>query len=194
MRKTGGGLNDTITGGKGADVMKGGVGVNTFVFNSGDGVKATSVVTTAGTTVFTFGNGVDIISDFKSVGNRSAAAYHKVVDNTYTVPTTAITNASEATTADTADAAYADTLIYNGTTIVGTATAFLAMADAGSAAGTTNASTSGLNYIVGTWDNSAKTFTEGAGIDFIMFNNADTTALTDVKLTGISDIMVHDYS
>jgi Ca2+-binding RTX toxin-like protein len=166
---TGGANADTITGGKGADVLTGGAtGVNTFIFNSGDGVKATSVVTTGSTTVFTFGNGVEIIKDFKSQDNG--------------------------TNGDSTSTANCDILVYNDTSYAGTAAVFGAMGDVASTAGGTSASTPGLKYIVGTWDNSAKTFTEGAGADFILFNNADTAALTDVKLTGISDIMIHDIA
>jgi hypothetical protein len=162
----GGAGADTIVGGKGADKLTGGDGVDTFVYEPGDGVKATGVVTTGSTTVFTFDNGADVITDFKSVGNGTAAN----------------------------DAA-ADTIIYGGTSYKGTIATFTAMHDAAGDLGGTSASTDGFNYVVGTWDGTAKTFTEASnGIDFLLFNNPNTSALTDVKLTGIVDIMIHDIT
>lgn len=68
-----GGANaDTITGGKGADRLSGGTGikVDTFVFNTGDGVAATAV--TANGSTITFGNGVETITDFGSEGNTTS--------------------------------------------------------------------------------------------------------------------------
>ena len=62
---------DFITGGTLADNMTGGIGVDTFVFADGDGIAPTATGIASGTsTIFdigetlTFGNGVDIITDF----------------------------------------------------------------------------------------------------------------------------------
>ena len=61
---------DVIDAGKGADTITGGDGADTFTFNSADSV-ALSASTFAGATfatsdTITFGNGVDVITDFKA--------------------------------------------------------------------------------------------------------------------------------
>lgn len=66
----GGDGNDTINGGQGADSMTGGSGADVFVMASGDSLSRTAenvtVSTLANTETFTFGNGVDVITDFVS--------------------------------------------------------------------------------------------------------------------------------
>jgi len=68
---------DTITGGTGADTMSGGAGADTFNQADTDSAAATSFANSAGvayvgssvftaTDVITFGNGLDIISDFQA--------------------------------------------------------------------------------------------------------------------------------
>ena len=56
---------DTITGGKGADLLTGGLGADTFVFSTGDSFNSTAITAAGGgNSTATFGNGVDVITDF----------------------------------------------------------------------------------------------------------------------------------
>ena len=58
---------DTLLGGNGSDSLTGGAGVDTFTQGSTDSVQPTSIpgTFTDGNTI-TFGNGLDIISDFET--------------------------------------------------------------------------------------------------------------------------------
>jgi Ca2+-binding RTX toxin-like protein len=66
----GGAGNDTITGGAGADLITGGTGADTFVTGAAGASVAASANTLNGTIAngqtLTFGNGVDVITDFVS--------------------------------------------------------------------------------------------------------------------------------
>ena len=55
---------DTITGGKGADLLTGGLGADTFVFSTGDSFNSTAITGAGPSSTATFGNGVDVITDF----------------------------------------------------------------------------------------------------------------------------------
>lgn len=67
---TGGNAADTITGGNGADRMAGGSAADTFVAGAATSVARTAETLTAGGLIanetITFGNGVDVITDFVS--------------------------------------------------------------------------------------------------------------------------------
>lgn len=62
-RLTGGAGSDSIDGGAGADILTGGLGNDTFVFAGGDSGAATA----SSGNVLTFGNGLDVITDFSAV-------------------------------------------------------------------------------------------------------------------------------
>ena len=72
----GGDGDDTIIGGAEADTMTGGAGKNTFAITTGTAlIPASSFASTAFTaTSWTFGNGVDIVTDFKGGANDTIAA------------------------------------------------------------------------------------------------------------------------
>ena len=160
----GGAGNDTITGGVGADSMTGGAGVDRFVFVSGDGVAATAVNAT--TKTVTFGNGVDIITDFQSVGNGTAAN----------------------------DAA-ADIMVWNGNPYAGTVEVFTQQLRAGTTAfGDAIEDAAGLYWIQGTWTGgTTNTFEIGktGGVDFMIFSHAGGI-LDAASLIGVKDIVIHD--
>ena len=165
----GGAGADSLTGGLGADVLTGGTGVtvDTFVFNSGDGVAATTVAANGST--ITFANGVDTITDFGSVGNGTSATLGADISifNGTSIDGTAFVAGDYDATAGKVNNAIA---IFNDAT-----------SDA-----------AGLYYLQGSWNSSAKVFTLGSANtdhDFLIFNNASTGA---ISLTGISDIVLHD--
>jgi hypothetical protein len=165
----GGAGADRLTGGLGADVLTGGTGVtdDTFVFNSGDGVAATTVAANGST--ITFANGVDTITDFGSVGNGTSATLGADISifNGTSIDGTAFVAGDYDATAGKVNNAIA---IFNDAT-----------SDA-----------AGLYYLQGSWNSSAKVFTLGSANtdhDFLIFNNASTGA---ISLTGISDIVLHD--
>jgi len=165
----GGAGADRLTGGLGADVLTGGTGVtvDTFVFNSGDGVAATTVAANGST--ITFANGVDTITDFGSVGNGTSATLGADISifNGTSIDGTAFVAGDYDATAGKVNNAIA---IFNDAT-----------SDA-----------AGLYYLQGSWNSSAKVFTLGSANtdhDFLIFNNASTGA---ISLTGISDIILHD--
>lgn len=165
----GGAGADKLTGGLGADVLTGGTGVtvDTFVFNSGDGVAATTVAANGST--ITFANGVDTITDFGSVGNGTSATLGADISifNGTSIDGTAFVAGDYDATAGKVNNAI---VIFNDAT-----------SDA-----------AGLYYLQGSWNSSAKVFTLGSANtdhDFLIFNNASTGA---INLTGISDIILHD--
>jgi Ca2+-binding RTX toxin-like protein len=53
---------DTITGGEGADLLTGGAGADLFIFDANDSFAATAVANRTAT----FGDGVDVITDFNA--------------------------------------------------------------------------------------------------------------------------------
>jgi Ca2+-binding RTX toxin-like protein len=165
----GGAGDDIISGGVGADVMTGGDGVNRFVFVSGDGVAATDTKDVAGVITVEFDNGVDIITDFKSVGNGTAAN----------------------------DAA-ADIMVWNGVEYAGTVAVFNTELRAGNAAyGDAIADAAGLYWIQGEWDGANDEFkigtTDPAAVDFMIFSHAGGI-LDAASLIGVRDIVIHDIT
>jgi len=121
--------NDTITGGTGADSLSGGTGIDDFTAIAGQSVVLTAETVTeaavAATETITFGNGLDIITDFNAgangdtvdtvaapitgigvnmTGDTSAASYF--LSGAFVAGTGVFTIA--------ADGTGADTLIFNG--------------------------------------------------------------------------------
>lgn len=157
---TGGDGDDIITGGKGADLLTGGAGNDTFVFVTGDSFARTSV---AGI-VATFGNGVDVITDFNATTTAADFDSIKINGTTFAgnLPASIGANAS---------------ILADGTVQINPGTTALS---------------AGLNniYVSGTWDQSAGTFTSSTttpGADVMLFQatlSAPLAADTALNITS----------
>ena len=185
---TGGTGSDTLTGGEGADTLTGGTAANdfndvanTFVFNSGDGVSATS----GDTSSLIFGNGVDHITDLKSgTTNGILSNFGSVLAGT---PNDTIAFGSSEFEASGANF---DKL--------GTVTSVSDVTDATLSA-SSDSGFEDLFYVAGIWTEETNTFaaetgqaaTSAANTDFLLFNTTQTGS--GVDLTGISDIVLATY-
>ena len=160
----GGDGDQTISGGKGADLLTGGAGADTFVFASGDSVAATAAV---GATI-TFGNGVDVITDFSKTLMEPQDSMQVGVG---------------------ASARFFgndDVVTLGNLSVFGTNSLSLT-------AGVTGGE--GIFFAAGDWDSVAKTFTinnalRGTGDYIFLAYDGNTT--DPVDLTDLSDFVVHD--
>lgn len=167
---TGGSGNDIITGGAGADILTGGLGDDTFVFSTNDFVAATNY--NKSTTVISFKDGVDIITDF----GDGASGY-----NPGTGTDTLIFNESYYTKDDWEQFG-AITVNEDGDLIV------------------SNVSTVGIYFIRGSFDSAENGFraitpSNETDNDFILFHHDDLVAgqkISDIIVTGVTDILVFD--